>query len=380
MDSIPFSATPSSRIRERLTRLETAYVDPCRQFLQESYEQHPFSTTSLAIFAASSFGPLVTLLAIGSLAIIALIAVSFVVAGAIVLSSVVLLTTTLASSFITTFLVTKALERLQSARARLATEQPPVETANVAEPEIASPIKPSTATHATLSFIDDLASRLPSLFKERIPFPLRRWPFDRKARFALLIVGGQLFSNIRLPRVLRYTVPYSVLFGSSFFGPRPPFLQRLPGLPFVIIKFTLFRLPMRVVGWKFPLIVAGLYLVAHSKRNRANASRSVQLALQKVRETAKNVCIPEEEEIARALAPLFTALSAALGVVLTNLIPEPAQEPAAPVNEGESVDMLPSVTVPQAEVPEALAGVSEENESRNSGLRARRVQSFGDEE
>ncbi|KAJ7769343.1 hypothetical protein B0H16DRAFT_1686164 [Mycena metata] len=273
------------RGREYIAELERRYGVPAKEFLKESYEEHPLATTAVVIFAVTSFTPvvgaaalavftvclalcatLVTIIGLGKCPTGFLELLFLIVAPALGLAT--LLSTTLFSSLVLTFLVAGAI-RLRSARhlahqtvRRAAHDQTETPEASSAPPK---------------------RRRFPGIpgmrFRRSLGFHRRgSW----KARALLLFILCEAVSRIRLPRVVRYTFLYRTLFGATLFGPRRThFLQRGLSLPFILMRGALWMLPstgLKVArapirlfgGWKAPVTIY-LVLLLLSPRLRAAA-------------------------------------------------------------------------------------------------------------
>ncbi|KAJ7186582.1 hypothetical protein C8R46DRAFT_1341951 [Mycena filopes] len=273
---------PPSRRRghEYISELNRRYGAPAKEFLQESYEEHPLATTAVMIFAVTSFTPVVGAIALAAFTVCLAVCATIVTVIGLALGLATLLSTTLFSSLVLTFLVAGAI-RLRTAR------------------RLARSSSRRRATAAQAAHTDETSEAAPPTSKRRrIPgFPGRFRPTlgglhrrgSWKARVLVLLVLCDAVSRIRLPRALRYTFLYRTLFGATLFGPRRThFLQQLLAAPFALLRVPLklaVWVPLRVFGWKAPLVLY-LVLLVLSPRMRGKTRGKMAGGLRRLWRTA----------------------------------------------------------------------------------------------
>ncbi|KAJ7016222.1 hypothetical protein C8F04DRAFT_1202910 [Mycena alexandri] len=260
---------PPTRPRghEYIAELERRYSVPAKQFLKESYEEHPLATTAIVIFAVTSFTPVVGAVALAAFTVCLAFCATLIIIIGLALGLATFLSTTLFSSLVLTFLVAGAI-RLRSAR-RLG-RSTSRRAAHTETPE-------ATSAPSKRRRFPGIPGMRSGAFRRSLGFHRRgSW----KARALLLFVLCDAVSRIRLPRVVRYSFLYLTLFGATLFGPRRThFLQRGLSLPFALLRSAVWllpstglkvaRAPFRLFGWKAPLTIY-LVLLLLSPRLRAS--------------------------------------------------------------------------------------------------------------
>ncbi|KAJ7767004.1 hypothetical protein DFH07DRAFT_335359, partial [Mycena maculata] len=232
MNSVP----SPRRIREHLSRFEERYALPAKQFLQQSFDEYPFATTVMVIFAATSFTPVVLSVALAAFVVFVAASTSLVALVGLALGLSACLLTTLFSSAMLTLLVAGAL-RLRTSRTWF------------------SDFRTSTTVETEDAGINATPHRRGPRFRRARPFTTARdafrgffSPFKRggyKTRLLALILVADLVSRIRLPRVVRYSPIYRTLLGASLFGPRhhAHFLPYILSRPLAILRAVVWVVP-----------------------------------------------------------------------------------------------------------------------------------------
>ncbi|KAJ7820355.1 hypothetical protein B0H14DRAFT_3876334 [Mycena olivaceomarginata] len=247
---------PFSVRRDYLSRLEQQYALPTKQFLKESYEEHPVATTVMVIFVASSFIPVVISVALAIFTICVGVSASLVTLLGLALCLAVLLLTALFSSVVITLLAVGVLHLCNPSGAFKAHPTSTSDTpADTSDPTSTLPKNRFSWIKAIFSATNSTTSTLSPLLSRG----------SRKIRLLALVLICDAISRIRLPQFVRYNLIYRTLFGTSLFGPRRSshFLQRALSSPFRILRNVVWAVlalgvniaavPFHLFGWKAAL-------------------------------------------------------------------------------------------------------------------------------
>ncbi|KAF8144921.1 hypothetical protein K438DRAFT_2028947 [Mycena galopus ATCC 62051] len=248
------SIDPPSRShwRQFVSEVEQKYALPAKQFLKESYEEHPLATTVLVIFAASSFTPVVVSAALAVFTICVATSACLVILLGLALVLAVILLTSLFSSALITLLGAGAL-RLNPGGWFKAHRTSPLSDA----PSDTSDTTPAPPTA-------QLPWKIPVIPARTLLSLLTRVGW--KIGLLVVVLLSEVISRIRLPCGVRNHFIYRSLFGAGLFGPRHSahFLGRVLSLPARIVRklpwivILVVTAPFQLLGWKVAL---ALYLV-----------------------------------------------------------------------------------------------------------------------
>ncbi|KAF8144920.1 hypothetical protein K438DRAFT_1992287 [Mycena galopus ATCC 62051] len=273
--------------RQFVSEVKQKHALPAKQFLKESYEEHPLATTVFVIFAAISFTPVavsaalavftifvaisacfVILLglalvlavsaALAAFTMFVAISACFVILSGLALVLAVILLTSLFSSALITLLGTGALRLNPGGWFKAHRTSQLSAPSDTSDPTLTPPTT-------------QLPWKMPVIPASTILSLLTRVGW--KIGLLVVVLLSEGISNIRLPWHVRNHFIYRSLFGAGLFGPRHSahFLGRVLSLPARIVRklpwivILIVTAPFQLLGWKFAL---ALYLIL------ANASRS----------------------------------------------------------------------------------------------------------
>ncbi|KAJ7472578.1 hypothetical protein FB451DRAFT_299451 [Mycena latifolia] len=253
-NSMSFLPSPS-KARDYMITLENRYAVPAKQFISDSFEQYPMATSVTAIFAATSFTPIVISAALAVFTICLAASTCLVTLIGLALCLAVVLSSALASSVVVTAL---AAEMLRLRRSGI------------------SPIDSSASDTNTA----------------RLRFPRKRGGWKRRALAALVVfLVWDVVSRIRIARIMRSrTIPDALSRAIFGYRHRPALLRRILTVPVSALKLvwlplrllaSVARLPFRLFGGKMIIVVA-LILLVTSPRLRAAARRTLARAALRV--------------------------------------------------------------------------------------------------
>ncbi|KAF7360608.1 hypothetical protein MVEN_00792300 [Mycena venus] len=225
-------------IGSHLNRMESEYVRPAKQFLAQSFEKHPTATAIAAVFAVTSFVPVVLAIALAVFAAFLTITGLLTTVVALGLSLFVILSTTLVFSAAVTFIIL-GIPRFGR-----------------------SPAQPTEAAAPEPTGIPNVSN----FGSPRRAFAALRHLYPRKgSSWSFRLLFGLLFRNtfarIFLPRWMRYHRFYPYVFG----------IERTPH-PFkwVLLRFLSPVLAVAIVVFNFGriIILVGALLLFASPRGR----------------------------------------------------------------------------------------------------------------
>ncbi|KAJ6595523.1 hypothetical protein DFH09DRAFT_1134870 [Mycena vulgaris] len=389
-----------SRLHEHMLSLQSQYLTPTKQFMEDSFQEYPLATSVFAIFAATSFTPVVMAIALAVFTVCLAGSICLLTLIGLALCLSVVLSTTLVSSAVTAALGAGLL-RIRSLGLWISDHRSATRTAE-GQLQGAAP-----GPH-----VQPVASKAIFTTKQavRAIFP-RLKGAGWKARILAVTLFCELISRIHLPRVVRHNPIYRTIFGAALFGPRRSHIfQRALSRPFAILRagswvgptlgFKLVRLPFRLFGWKAPLIAYMLLLIL-SPRLRGAARRALARVSVRLFDTAAAGAIvildsapvaaaldlPWKEYTTTAFACgkdiMHTALAALLGFLRAQLeqmeerAPQPAPAPQSP-SEDSTYEMVPAVA-PRSPAASA-SGMTAGGTSTGKNLRARNISGLASED
>ncbi|KAJ6595527.1 hypothetical protein DFH09DRAFT_1134882 [Mycena vulgaris] len=367
-----------SRLHEYMLSLQSQYVTPTKQFMEESFQEYPLATVR------SSFRFLMTFTHCTS--IVSLAAFSVCLAGSIcfltliglgmcfrLLSASVVFSTTFVSSAVTAALGAGLL-RIRSPGLWISDHRSATRTTE-GQLQGAAP-----GPH-----VQPVASKAIFTAKQAVRAIFPRFKgAGWKARLLAVTLFCELISRIHLPRVVRHNPIYRTIFDAALFGPRRSHIfQRALSRPFAILRvgswvgptlgFKLVKLPFRLFGWKAPLI-AYMLLLLLSPRLRGAARRVLARASVRLFDAAASGAI-----VILNSAPVAVALDLPWKYTATAFTcgKDPSPAPQFP-SEDSTYEMVRAVspTSPAA----SASGMTAGGTSTGENLRARNVSGLASED
>ncbi|KAJ7243912.1 hypothetical protein B0H12DRAFT_815914 [Mycena haematopus] len=265
---------PSSltRWREYLSGLEQQYALPVKRFVTESYEQHPFATTVLVIFAASGFVPVAVLAAIAVFTICTAVSLCLLILLGLALCLVVLLSTVLLYSTVITLLCAGAIRLRQRSPGGFGWNFPAYHTS-------AAPPAPETSDPTSTPPNPNSNNGLP----RTTPSPTANHTPHTRSFLSLLRVIRRSWKFI-----LAAFLTYELLLGSHPLHILPYALSR----PFALLRI-LAVVPFELLGWKATLAILVLLIptiVRLARRERATPTQAQLRALLEKARAASAQC------------------------------------------------------------------------------------------